>query len=327
MLLLSRRDLEAVLGMGEAIRVVEEAFRLHGLGEITMPQRTVLNPKGGRGWFAIMPAYAEKWGVLTVKAVASYPENPSRGLPTINALTLHVDGETGTPLALMEAGYLTALRTGAVGGVAAKYLARPEAEAVGLLGSGEQAWRQLEALTYILPSISHVKVYSPTPQHRVAFAGKASELFRVKVEAVDSPGKAVEGCDLVVAATSALTPVVQGKWLGDGVHVTSVGTHHPDRREIDGETVVRAKVVVDSREACLKEAGDLIIPLREGLITEEHVYAELGEIVAEIKPGRASPREITFFKSVGLALQDLAVAKLAYEKAKKLGVGLEFSPA
>lgn len=326
MLLLSRRDLEGLVGMGEAVRVVEEVFRLHGLGEITMPQRTVLNPKGGKGWFAIMPAYAEAWGALTVKAVASYPENPSRGLPTINALTLHVDDETGVPLALMEAGYLTALRTGAVGGVAAKHLARPETETVGLLGSGEQAWRQLEALTHVLPNMGYVKVYSPTPQHREAFAGRASEAFKVRVKAVGSAREAVEGCDLVVAATSAWEPVFQGLWLREGVHVTSVGTHHPDRREIDGETIARAKVVVDSKEACLKEAGDLIIPLKEGLITGEHIYAELGELVAGIKPGRTSPSEITFFKSVGLALQDLAVARLAYEKARKLGVGLEFKP-
>lgn len=322
LLLLSRRELEAVVGMAEVLPAVEEAFRLHGLGRMVTPRRTVLLPAGG--WFAVMSAYSEALG-LTVKAVASYPENPRRGLPTINAFLLLLDGETGVPLALMEAGYLTGLRTGAAGGIAAKYLARPESRLVGVLGSGEQAWRQLEALTHVLPNLNLVKVYSPTPNHRSSFAERASEAFNVRVEPVDSPRKAVEECDVVVAATSASQPVLKGEWLKNGAHVTSVGTHHPDRREIDSATVVRAKVVVDSREACLSEAGDLLIPLKEKLIEENHIYAELGELVAGVKPGRTSPEEVTLFKSVGLALQDLAVARLAYERAKRLKVGLELS--
>ena len=326
MLLLSRRDLEGLVGMAEALEVVEEAFRLHGLGEIATPRRVVLNPKDGRGWFAAMPAYAEAWRALAVKAVASYPENPSRGLPTISALTLYMDGETGVPLALLEAGYLTGLRTGAAGGIAAKYLARHESRVVGMLGSGEQAWWQLEALALTLPSLGEVRVYSPTQSHREAFAGKACQAFGFTVKPVDSPRRAMEGCDIVVAATSASKPVVLGEWLGEGCHITSIGAHHPDRREVDSGVVARAKVVVDSREACLAEAGDLLIPLREGTITSKHIYAELGEIVAGIKPGRVSQDEVTFFKSVGLALQDLALAKLAYEKALKKGVGLEFYP-
>ena len=322
-LILSRRMLEGLVNMAEAIRVVEEAFKMHGLGKTVMPQRTVIQVNSGRLWFSTMPAYVDGWKTLTVKAVSSRPENRKIGLPTIQALIVYLDSETGTPLALMEAGYLTGIRTGAVGGVAAKYLARPNIEVVGVLGSGEQAWRQLEALTRIRRAIRKVKVFSPNPKHRAEFAEKASASFGLEASAVNSAEEAVKGSDIILAATSSREPVVLSGWVEDGAHITSVGAHMRDAREIDGETVAKAKVVVDSREACLQEAGDLLIPMAEGLIGENHIYAELGEIVAGLKPGRTSDSEITLFKSVGLAIQDAAVAKLAYEKAKQAGVGFE----
>ncbi len=313
--------------MAEALKVVEEALREQGLGRVSMLRRLVLHPLGGKGWFAAMPVNLDPWRLLAVKAVSSYPENRKLNLPTINALTLLLDGSTGVPLALLEAGYLTGLRTGAIGGIAAKYLARRESERLGLLGSGEQAWWQLEAHLKILPSLVQVKVYSPTPSHRESFARKASEKFGIEVKAASSAREAVKDCDLVVAATTSRVPVVYAEWLKPGTHVTSVGAHHPETREVDGKLVANAKVVVDSREACLAEAGDLIIPIREGLFAPELIYGELGEIVAGLKPGRESSEEFTFFKSVGIAIQDLAVAKLAYERALKAGVGLEFNPA
>ncbi|RLI35195.1 ornithine cyclodeaminase family protein, partial [Candidatus Bathyarchaeota archaeon] len=180
--------------MAEAIRVVEEALREQAQGKAAIPKRLILHPCQGKGWFAVMPGYLEASGTLAVKAVSSYPGDVEKGLPTIHALTLYFNHETGAPLALLEAGYLTALRTGAIGAVAAKHLALEAAERLGLLGSGEQAWSQLEAHLQVLKNLKEVKVYSPNPSHREAFAQKASKVFSVNVKPVSSPREAVEGC-------------------------------------------------------------------------------------------------------------------------------------
>ncbi|WP_309493392.1 ornithine cyclodeaminase family protein [Candidatus Hecatella orcuttiae] len=322
-LLLSKPEVESLLTASEALGAVEEAFRAHALGQVLMPSRAAFPLAQGKGWTGIMPAYMENLQALTVKLVTSFPENPKSGYPTVNALLIYSDPSTGLPLAVMEAGFLTSLRTGAAGGVAVKYLARRDAGVLGLLGAGEQAWRQLESVR-LVRNLKKVKVYSPNPQHRRRFAQQAAESFGVEVKAVDTAEEAAVNSDIVVLATTSKVPVLRGDWVEEGAHLNAFGAHTPETRELDGETVVKAKIVVDSKEACLREAGDLLIPLAQGLIRQTDIHAELGEVVAGLKEGRSSDREVTLFKSVGLAFQDAAVAKVVYEKALKLGVGKEW---
>ncbi len=325
-LLLTRKDVEAVLTMGEAMKMVEEAFRQFALGRVEMPLRTAIRVQEHHGLNLGMPAYiGGEMGALGLKVVSVYPDNPSQfGLPTVLATMLLNDPGSGALLAIMDGTYLTALRTGAASGVATKYLARPEAKVVGLFGAGTQARTQLLAVCEAR-KIELAKVFDLLPGRGEEYAGEMSQQLGVEVVAVDQPRLAVEGSDIVVMATSSQTPVLDGRWLAEGSHINAIGSHSPGARELDERTVARASVFVDSREAALAEAGDLIIPLKEGAITAEHIRGELGEVVAGQKEGRAHEREITLFKSVGLALQDVSTAQRVYQVAKERGIGQEVS--
>ena len=320
-LILNRDDIEAVLSMQGAIDVLEEAFRELAEGKAIMPTRLALRIGEANGVFLAMPAYLRASGALGMKLVSSYPDNPGKyNLPTIQATILYYDHQTGRPLALMEGARITAVRTGAASGLATQYLAREASRVAGLIGSGVQAETQLEAVCCVRP-VTQAKVYSPTSSRAASFAARMSARLDIDVRAVDEARHAVEGCDIVIAATTAKYPVVKGEWIGSGTHINGVGSHVPDKRELDSDAVRKAKVVVDSLEAALEEAGDLLLPLAEGVITREHIYAELGELAAGSKPGRTGQQEVTFFKSVGLAIEDVAVAKLVYERARSRGIG------
>jgi ornithine cyclodeaminase/alanine dehydrogenase len=323
-LLLNRSEIISLINMREAVDVVEEAFREYALGGVEMPPRSVIMITEKGGWVGVMAAYFKGLGAVASKVVASYPNNILKGQPTISGVILYMDPETGVPLAIMEATYLTALRTGAVCGVATKHLALAESEKVGVIGAGVQARFQLEAIQTVR-DIRYVSVYSPNPMHRVRFAEEMGAKLDVEITPAESAAEVVRDTDILVAATSAREPVVEGRWLRAGAHINGVGSHSPATRELDSEVVRRAKVVVDSREAALREAGDLLIPIAEGVFSAEGIYAELGEVVTGAKRGRESPDEITLFKSVGVAIQDVAVAKATYDKAKRLGVGSEIS--
>lgn len=319
---ISNSEVQSVLDMDEAIKVVENGFKEFFLGRVQMPQRATLNMFKMDGWVGIMPVYMEKTDVLTVKMVSAYPKNFRLGFPTIMGLLIYIDSKTGSPLAIMEAEHLTAVRTGATSGVATKYLAKKTVENVGILGSGKQAKTQLEALCKVR-EVKLVKVYSPNPQHRNSFAKMASRNLGLEAFPVENPKFAVKNSDIVVTATNSKKPVLSGRWLKKGVHLNAVGAHTPTTRELDNLTIKKSKIVVDSKEATLREAGDLIIPLNKKIISKKKIYAELGEIVLRKKRGRVSEDEITLFKSVGLAFQDAVVAKIVYEKIKKLGLGTE----
>lgn len=320
-LVLNRGDVEAVLSMRGAIDVLERAFRELAEGKATVPTRLGLSIAEANGVFLAMPAYLTASGALGMKLVTSYPDNPGKyQLPTIQATVLYYDHHTGRPLALMEGAHITAVRTGAASGLATRYLARETSRVVGVIGSGVQAETQLEAVCCVRP-VSKAKVYSPTPARAASFAAKMAGRLDIEVRAVDEARDAVEACDIVIAATSAKDPVVRGEWIDAGTHINGVGSHTPDARELDSDAVRKAKVVVDSLAAALQEAGDLLLPMAEGVITKEHIYAELGELVAGSKRGRTGQQEVTFFKSVGLAVEDVAVAQLVYERARSLGIG------
>jgi ornithine cyclodeaminase/alanine dehydrogenase len=324
-LLLTRKDVEAVLTMQDAIAAVEEGFRQLALDRVIMPQRTAIRIADLHGLHLGMPAYvggAEGEGSLALKVVTVYPDNPAKyNLPTTIGTLLLNDPRTGALVAIMDAGFLTAMRTGAASGVATKYLARDDAHTVGVFGAGVQARTQLMAVCEVRP-IERAVVCDPRKEARDEYAADMSHRLSISVDPTDDARACAEN-DIIVTASSSRTPVFEGAWLAPGTHINGVGSHSPGARELDTETVRRATVVPDHAPACLAEAGDLIIPIQEGIVTEDHVHASLGEVVAGLKPGRRSAEEITLFKSVGLAVQDAASAARVYELAQAAGVGVE----
>ncbi len=321
-LLLTRADVQAALTMADAIAAVEEAFRQQQQGTAQLPLRTPIRIPQHHGLVLFMPAYIGGMDALGMKVVTVYPDNPSQhGLPTILATVLLNDPRTGQLLAIMDGAYLTAMRTGAASGVATKYLARPDARVVGIFGAGIQARTQLMAMVAVRP-ITAARVYDPRADLADAFCREMSQALGISCVAVAEPRAAVEGCDIIITASTSKTPVFDGQWLAPGTHINGVGSHSPDARELDSLTIRRSKVVVDLRSAALAEAGDLIIPINAGEITADHIRAELGEIVAGA-PGRSQADEITLFKSVGLAIQDVSTATRVYELARQKGIGQE----
>jgi ornithine cyclodeaminase/alanine dehydrogenase len=312
--------------MPEAIQIVEEAFRQLALGNVLMPQRTVIRVAQYGGVYLGMPAYiGGDVDALAVKVVSVYANNPAQyNLPTTIGTLLLNDPRTGAPLAVMDASYMTAVRTGAVSGVATKHLARRDAKRVGVFGAGVQAQTQLWAVCAVR-AIESAHVYDSDGKRASDYAAEMSQRLNIPVTAVDHPRQAVEGMDVIIAASSASQPIFDGRWLVPGQHINGIGAHSPTARELDTTTIVRSKVVPDLLEACLVEAGDIIIPLNEGAITRAHLHAGLGQVVAGLEPGRENDQEITVFKSVGLALQDVSTASFVYRKALENKVGVEFT--
>ncbi|RJS88733.1 hypothetical protein CW700_06885 [Candidatus Bathyarchaeota archaeon] len=313
MLFIKDEDVKRLVTMREAMEAVEGAFAELARGRALMPLRSTMMLQRYGGSISLMPSYLEEAGVVATKIISIYPRNPERGLPTSIAQVVVNDPKTGRFIAVMEASYLTALRTGAVTGVAARYLAREDSRVAAIIGCGvqgrTQAWAVVESR-----NIEVLRCYDLSRERSRSFAEEVSRELGVDVLPVETGREAVEGADIVVTTTTSKTPVIRREWLGERVHISAIGSFYPDHREIDTATVRDAKVVVDSREAVLEEAGDLIIPLKEGAITEDHIYAELGELIIGLKPGRTRDDELTLFKSVGLAIQDSAVAALVIKK-------------
>lgn len=311
-LFLSEADVLRLLTMEAALQEVEAAFRRAAAGEVRNQPRQRLHAKAG-AMLNYMAAADDGTGFLGMKLYTV----ARAGLRFLVPL---YDGETGSLLALIEADNMGCIRTGAATGVATKYMARPDASRVGILGSGHQAPTQLQAVAQVR-CLTQVKVYSPNSDHRRAFAEKMASELELPVQAVASAEQAVRETDIVIAITSAKDPVVEGSWLAPGAHVNAAGSNAPRRRELDTATVTgAARIAVDSLEQAREEAGDLLIPLGDQLERWRQVV-ELSEIVAGKKPGRESSAEITVFKSLGVALEDVAVAAHVYRRAREEGVG------
>lgn len=323
-LVITHQQAEALLSMQEAITAVEQAFAERARGNVIAPLRPLVPLAEYEGSLLVMPAYVGgSIDAFAVKIVAVYPKNPAKhGLPTVAATIQVSDPRTGLPLAYLEGAYVTAVRTGAVSGVATKYLARKTARRVAVFGAGVQARTQLMAVRAVVP-VEAVVVYDPVQKAAQAYAREMEQQLGVRVQVASNPSDAVRGADIIVTATTSPTPVFDADLVAEGTHVNAIGAFTPTTRELGSNLIRRAKLVVDSVEAALTEAGDILIPIREGVIGKEHIYAELGEMVLGRKPGRTSDADITVFKSVGLALQDVAVATQLYRKALEQGVGTE----
>ncbi len=309
--------------MTEVIDAVEKGFREYKTGYCAVPVRMPVRIEKAEGIFLFMPAYLERENSFGTKIISVFPKNLSLRRSTLQAVYLLNDPTTGEFLALMDGILLTAIRTGATSAVTTKYLSRENSETLGIIGTGAQAPFQAEAICQVRP-IQRILVYDRELERAENFSKMVFENLRIPITVMTTSREVVMESDILVTATTSPVPVFNGGDLKTGAHINAVGAYTPEMRELDEVTVKRSKIVVDTYDGCMAEAGDLLIPMREGKLSRENIYADLGEIVLGQKPGRIREDEITLFESVGFALEDLVTAHLAFQKAKEKGIGIEF---
>ena len=315
---LAQEEVKSVMDMHSDMQVVERAFRQHGLGKVQMPPKSYLYYTAYNGDLRTMPAYLEEEDITGVKIVNVHPGNPMRDLPTVMALIILISPETGAPVAIMDGTYLTDIRTGAAGGIAAKYLARKDSKVIGLIGAGNQARTQLEALCEVFePEI--VKINSRTKESCEKFIREMSEFVSCEIHYEESIEKVCD-CDILVTTTPTRKPVVKASWIKEGTHINAIGADAVGKEELDPELLLRSKIVVDDMVQAL-HSGEVNVPLSKHYISENDIHAQLGEVIVGFKPGRTSEEEITIFDSTGLAIQDVATAHMVYERAVREGLG------
>lgn len=321
-LIISRRIVEQLLPIDDCIEAMRETHIAFSAGRAIMPVR-LSTAFHDAGLLRAMPAWLDDGPALGMKSITNFPGNAGTGLPPILATMLLFDAATGELLAVMDGVHLTNVRTAAASAVATVALARPESSRLALIGTGTQAVGHLAAMASVLP-LERVSLIACSRASAERFAAEQSPLYPLLAfRAVDTPAEALVDADVVCTVSSAREPVVTAGLVRPGTHVNAVGSHAPSIREIDGETMRAARVVVDSREAGLSECGDCLIPIAEGLFGAEHVSDELGEVLAGAKPGRSTAEEVTIYQSCGIAVQDVAAAKIVYDRARSAGLGVE----
>lgn len=303
---------------------MRSAFAAHAKGRAQVPPRTVLHTGGTSGSTLVMPAALD--GELAVKVVSVFPENARHGLPAIHGTVLVVDSKTGVPQALLEGGSLTAIRTAAACGLATDWLARRESAVLAVFGSGVHARTQVRAAVAVRP-IKEVRIFNPNMASARRMAEEIAPATAIpgRIEAVASSSEALDGADIACLATTSKVPVFDDSDVPGGIHINAIGSFKPEEREVPAETVARALVVVDDLGAALEEAGDILIPMSEGLFGEQHIHCDLGSLVLGRSEGRTSSDQVTFFKSVGLAVQDVVAAQAVLREARRRGVGREMT--
>ena len=314
-LLIDQAAVKRFLPMKQCIDAMEGVFRRIAEQRVLMPLRTVIPLPEGRGAFAAMPAVLQDPDGMGIKVISVYPANHGTEYDSHQGAVLLFEPIHGSPVAMLDASSITAIRTAAASAVATRLLARANARTLALLGSGVQAVTHLEAMLAVRP-IDRVKVWSRNAEHAAAFAKQEGKRFGVTIDVADSVASAVQGADIVCTVTSAREPVLFGKWLEPGMHINAVGASTRATRELDGAAVGRCRIYADRRESLVNEAGDYLMALAEGQVTEAAVVGEIGEVVVGSIPGRLDDNEITLFKSLGLAAEDVASAQLIYRSAK-----------
>lgn len=321
--LLSEQDVRIVLPLNDLIDAMESALAGFSSHEVTQPLRTVIEIGLQKAFVGIMPAFITEPAALGTKVVSVFGSNTAAGLPTHLATIVLLDPMTGELLAIMDGRFITEARTAAVSAVSVKRLARPDAARLAIIGSGVQARSHLEAIGSVR-QLQEVRVWSRALDNRVAFAREMRARTKAPINVAASAKDAVDGADLIVLATASREPVIQSGWIANGAHVCAVGACRPDQREMDTTLVRRGRLFVDSRTGALAEAGDVIIPMKEGAFDESHLAGELGDLILGRAAGRTSADEVTIFKSLGMAVEDVAAAHLAYVKAAERGLGRGF---
>ncbi len=320
-LVLAAADVERLLTTDACIDLMAETLADLARGIFHQPLRMIVRPADAKGLLGLMPAHRASGPALYgLKAICVFPENPKINKDAHQGSVMLFNGDTGELLSLMNASSITAIRTAAVSAVATRLLARDEASRLAIIGSGVEARSHLPAIASVR-QIKQTRVVSRRRVHADAFATEMSERFPFPIEAVDTVQQAVEDADIIVTVTSSLEPVLKREWIPNGAHINAIGTHSPASREIDGATMAAARVFVDRRESAISEAGDYVLALKEGFITPDSIVGEIGEVLTGTKQGRQSSDEITLFKSLGLAVEDLACAQYLFEKAREVGAG------
>lgn len=319
-LVIDRDEVRRLLPMEQCIEAMEGALRNLAQGEAQQPLRTICWLPGKKGGIGSMPAALGQPPAAGIKVVTVFPSNHGTEYDSHQGAVLLFEVEHGCLVAMAEAGEITAIRTAAVSAVATKLLARPEAGDLAIIGSGVQARTHLEALS-LVRDLRRVRVWSPTPENRQAFAERESRRRGIRVESVESPGSAVEGADLICTCTFAKEPVLESGWISPGAHINAVGSSVASAREIDTQTLLKSRLFIDRRESAVNEAGDFLIPLREGAVDESHIQGEIGDLLIGKLQGRRSAQEITLFKSLGLGVEDVAAIHHIYTQAQEQGLG------
>jgi ornithine cyclodeaminase/alanine dehydrogenase-like protein (mu-crystallin family) len=314
-LVLNNEQIRELLPMRDCIELMADALAALARGEVFQPLRTIIRPPEARGLLGLMPAYRTgEHGAFGMKAICVFPENPAKGKDAHQGAVMLFSRETGELMALMNASEITATRTAAVSAVATRLLAREDARELAIIGAGVQARTHLAALDAVR-SIKQARVACRNIEHAQELVRKMQPQFSFPIQAVNSNEEAVRGADLIVTATSSQEPVINKDWIASGAHVNAIGTHSPGSREIDSATMAAARIFVDRRESALNESGDYLLAAKEGLINADSIVGELGELLIGTKSGRNSVNEITLFKSLGLAIEDVACAEYLYQKA------------
>ena len=320
-LVLDSAQIKQLLPVSDCIELMTDALAALAREEVFQPLRTIVRPPGARGLLGLMPAYRSgENGAFGMKAICVFPENPSQGKDAHQGAVILFNRESGEMLALMNASEITAIRTAAVSAVATRLLAREDAARLAIIGAGVQARTHLAALACVR-SIKHVRVVARNFDHAAQLSREQQSKFRFPIEPVQTNEEAVRDADVIVTATSSLEPVIKREWISDGAHINAIGTHSPSSREIDSATMAAARIFVDRRESALNESGDYLLAAKEGLVSPESIIGEIGELLLGTKTGRTSATEITLFKSLGLAIEDVACAEYLYRKAQSQSAG------
>lgn len=323
-LILNEHEMKSVLPLAATLEALAEAHKQFSSQESVQPIRTQLPVDKHNGRLLIMPSYLTGSEALSVKILAGYHDNTKIGLPSTYAVVVLHDPKTGNIISIMDGTYLTGLRTAATAVLASKYMARKESDILAIIGGGFIGI--MSALSFSEAfELSKILVYSRSKETVQNFIQEVRAEIEIPIETIDDVETACRSADIIVAATAAKDPIIKYSWLKSGTHINALGSSLRDHREVDSETILKSRVVVESREAALGEAGDIIIPLNDGEVSESVIFAELGELVSEQRLGREGADEITLFKSVGIAVQDSATALIAYTQAKKKGLGIEIS--
>ena len=318
-IILSQQEVRSCLPMSDAIKAVTSAYKAFALGQVEMPQVQHLDVTKYNGEVDIKSGAAENFELIGTKIASGYYDNPKLGLPPGFAVIILLDLKTSMPLAIMDGSYVTAVRTGAAGAVAASVLARKNAKRVGVIGSGTQGRMQVLALNELFP-LEQVKVFNINKVNSERYAVEMSERLGIDVQAVDTAQNAVSNVDIVITAVPSKKAMVMDEWIEDGMHINAFGADGPGKQELDQNIMKRAKIVVDSLKQC-RVIGEIQHALKQGLIQENDVYAEIGEILLGNKKGRETEEEITLFDSTGLAVQDIAAAHVVYQLAQQKDMG------
>ena len=325
-LMVNHQEVQQWLSMSECVEAMADVFKMLNRGNAVNPLRHLMWLPDKSGLIGMMPADLGESRVMGLKAISVFPGNHATEYDSHQGTVMLFETQNGRLLAMMDAGKITAIRTAAVSGVATRLLAARDAENLAILGSGVQAAAHLDAMR-VVRNIKHVGIWSRNFDHAQSFAERESARFSLSIEAFESAERAVDGADIICTVTSSTDPVLQGDWIAPGTHINAVGSSVPFARELDTAAVVKSKLFVDRRESTLNEAGDFLFPKKEGAINDAHILGEIGDILLDKIKGRASKKDITLFKSLGLAVEDVAAAHFIYQKLSEQGGGrwIEFN--